>query len=178
MPKLLADVRPAALRETRAQLLRDGAAALTMRSVASACGIAVGTLYNYFPSKDMLLAAAILEDWLAALHGMQAACEAAPDLSAGLQAVYTGVCGFAAQYAAAWAGYPMPGSAPPFLYDRHRQLVEQLAALLAPLAARCGGQSGGIWCSSAAELLLRQATTAGPEGFAPLQPVLLRLLTL
>ena len=33
----------------------------TVRSVAAGCGVAVGTVYNYFSSKDMLIAAFMLE---------------------------------------------------------------------------------------------------------------------
>ena len=46
------------LRESRLLVMREGLGAVSMRSVARACGIAVGSLYNYFPSKDALIDAA------------------------------------------------------------------------------------------------------------------------
>ena len=48
-------------------LLEEGYGALTMRAVAARCGIAVGTVYNYFPAKDMMVGNVILAGWLATL---------------------------------------------------------------------------------------------------------------
>ncbi|MEG2482758.1 MAG: TetR/AcrR family transcriptional regulator [Lachnospiraceae bacterium] len=42
---------------------KDGIQALNMRSVASACGVAVGSIYNYFPSKADLIASTIEMVW-------------------------------------------------------------------------------------------------------------------
>ncbi|MEE0511540.1 MAG: helix-turn-helix domain-containing protein [Peptococcaceae bacterium] len=44
-------------------LLEKGAGALTMRSVAAACGVAVGSIYNYFPSKGALVGTTIESVW-------------------------------------------------------------------------------------------------------------------
>ena len=63
MPKIIEKVREQLIAEARRQSSEVGYAQMTMRSVASACGIATGTIYNYFPSKDMLVAAFMLEDW-------------------------------------------------------------------------------------------------------------------
>ena len=63
MPKIIENIRQNLLEEARRQVLQEGYSALTVRSVAAACGISVGTVYNYFPSKDMLIASFMLEDW-------------------------------------------------------------------------------------------------------------------
>ena len=36
---------------------------MTIRSVAKACGVGVGTVYSYFSSKEDLVATHLLEDW-------------------------------------------------------------------------------------------------------------------
>lgn len=41
----------------------SGFTALDMRSLAARCGVAVGSLYNYFPSKSALMAAVVGEIW-------------------------------------------------------------------------------------------------------------------
>lgn len=51
------------LAESRNLVLRRGLAAVNMRSVAEACGVALGSIYYYFPSKDDLLIATIESVW-------------------------------------------------------------------------------------------------------------------
>lgn len=51
------------LRVSRRVVLEEGILAFSMRSVAKACGVAVGSLYNYFPSKSGLLGATIESIW-------------------------------------------------------------------------------------------------------------------
>lgn len=63
MPKIIDNVRKKLLDEARKQILEKGYSAVTVRSVASACNIGVGTVYNYFSSKEMLTASFMLEDW-------------------------------------------------------------------------------------------------------------------
>lgn len=42
----------------------EGLSAINMRSVAKACGVAVGSLYNYFPSKGALMQATVRSVWM------------------------------------------------------------------------------------------------------------------
>ncbi len=62
MPKIIEDVRESALALSRRILLEEGAQALTIRRVAADLGLGTGTIYNYLPSKDVLLAQIMLED--------------------------------------------------------------------------------------------------------------------
>ena len=63
MPKIIENLRENLVLEAKRQVQEQGYAALTIRSVATACGVGVGTVYNYFDSKDALVAAFMLEDW-------------------------------------------------------------------------------------------------------------------
>lgn len=47
----------------------EGLPAINMRSVAKTCGVAVGSLYNYFPSKDALLQATVRSVWMDIFSG-------------------------------------------------------------------------------------------------------------
>lgn len=55
--------RDAILTQCRRLVMNDGLAAINMRSVAAACGIALGSLYNYFPSKSALMTATVESVW-------------------------------------------------------------------------------------------------------------------
>lgn len=136
MPKLIENLRETILGQARRLLLENGYEALTMRDVAGRCGIAVGTLYNYFASKETLAAGVMLEDWRAELAQMEAACAAARSLPEGLAALYRGVARFSAPYRGIWAHCGFAGGQEPDFARRHRLLVRQLAGCLAPLLAQ------------------------------------------
>lgn len=63
MPKIIENLEARLIEEARKQLKTSGYSNLTIRSIAKACGVGIGTVYNYFPSKDALLAAFMLSDW-------------------------------------------------------------------------------------------------------------------
>ena len=60
--------KEAILAECRAIVMEKGISSINMRSVAAACGVAVGSLYNYFPSKADLIGAAVEEVWRDIFH--------------------------------------------------------------------------------------------------------------
>ena len=68
MPKIIENIREKLLSEAKRQVMENGYSAMTIRSVAAACGVGTGTVYNYFPSKDMLVASFILEDWMLCMN--------------------------------------------------------------------------------------------------------------
>ncbi len=63
MPKIIENLELRLIEEAKKQVIEGGYAAVTIRSVAKAVGVGVGTVYNYFPSKDALLASFMLSDW-------------------------------------------------------------------------------------------------------------------
>lgn len=132
MPKIIDDLRETIISRSRALLLRGGYADFTMRSAAAGCGIAVGTLYNYFSSKDELIAFIMLGDWQTALRRMSDECARASSLCEGLDALYGGVMSFSGPYRDIWASYGFSGRETDFV-KRHLRLVRSLADCLAPL---------------------------------------------
>ena len=63
MPKIIENVRGKLLAEAQKQIAENGYESVTIRSIAKECEIGLGTFYNYFKSKDMLIATFLLEDW-------------------------------------------------------------------------------------------------------------------
>ena len=74
MPKIIENVKEHLLEEANRQIIEQGYARTTIRSVASACGLATGTVYNYFKSKDMLIASFVAEDWYRAFNNIKSTC--------------------------------------------------------------------------------------------------------
>lgn len=55
--------RESILKESRDLVSKEGLRALSIRKLAKNCGVAVGTIYNYFTSKDDLLISTIESVW-------------------------------------------------------------------------------------------------------------------
>ncbi len=136
MPKRIENLRESILSSAKTELLCRGYAALGIRSVARACGVAVGTIYNYFPSKDMLVASVMLADWNRELGCMQSACEETKNVLDALSALYGGVSRFYGEYRAVWSGYTFSPGAKTEYGSRHNLLVRQLSACIRPVLLR------------------------------------------
>ncbi len=89
MPKIIENLSACLLEEARRQVDEAGYSAMTVRSVAAACGVGVGTVYNYYPSKDALVASFMLEDWRGCLDAIDAAAGRAD----GPDPVLRSICG-------------------------------------------------------------------------------------
>jgi AcrR family transcriptional regulator len=117
-----ARVRAALTREiadtARRHLATEGAAGLSLRAVAREMGMASSAVYRYFPSRDDLLTALIVDAYDALGHSAEEAEGAVPraDLRARLHAVCRAVREWALaqphEYALVY-GSPVPGYAAP-----------------------------------------------------------------
>ena len=96
MPKIIKNVREQLLTEAKKQISELGYARTTIRSVASACGVGVGTVYNYFSSKDVLVASFMLDDWKMSLSSMEGDKRADP--CSVLRAIYDSLLSFISLY--------------------------------------------------------------------------------
>lgn len=65
MPKKINALREKLLMCAREILVGRGYSELTIRAIATECGVVPGTIYNYFPSKEKLVESVMLEDWRA-----------------------------------------------------------------------------------------------------------------
>ena len=64
MPKIIINPEDRILRAARERLLDKDLSSFSLRGVAADCGIAVGTIYNYFKDKESLMAAVMFQDWM------------------------------------------------------------------------------------------------------------------
>ena len=131
MPKILPNVRRQLMNAARRQVAEEGYANTTIRSVAGECGVGVGTVYNYFPSKDMLIAAFMLEDWQACLGRMRGYCADVPaDL---LLYIHGELCAFSRQHSTLFRDEAAAKVFIGAFTERHKQLRIQLSQILFPL---------------------------------------------
>lgn len=135
MPKIIDNLKPRLISEARRQVSVSGYGSVTVRSVAAACGIGVGTVYNYFPAKDALIAAVLLEDWAQCMERVRAAGEAASGPEPVLRAMYEELYAFADTHSGIFRdAHALPAYAGAAAHY-HAMLRMQLAEPLRPFCA-------------------------------------------
>jgi AcrR family transcriptional regulator len=136
MPKIIENIREMLLSEAKRQISENGYKNTTIRSVASACGVGVGTVYNYFQSKDMLIATFMLEDWQVCLASMKAFPQTDPE------SIMIGICNalrsYMSQYQSLFADSDANKVFASVFSQRHKQLRIQIAEIIYPA---CEGSS-------------------------------------
>lgn len=151
MPKLISDAKEKILAVARKQLFENGYPGLALREVASQSSMAVGTIYNYFPSKDMLVASIMAQDWQLSLITMSKACEVATSVEQGVKAIYDAIREYVKLYEPIWNEYK--GVAVGF-GERHRMLRNQLSDQMIDLLERLGHKKESGLCPLLAETIL------------------------
>lgn len=158
MPKIIENVRETLLAEAKRQISERGYGSTTIRSVAAECGIAVGTVYNYFDSKDMLIASFMLDDWLLSTDLIRNAPTADPREY--LLAVYSALCTFSGKYSALFSDKEAAKAYNSAFGERHKQLRAQLAELMRPICREL--DNADFACEFIAESMLSW-TMAGKD---------------
>ncbi len=145
MPKIIDEAHANILRTTRRILLQQGYAGVSVRGIAAECGIAVGTIYNYFANKDTLIAHCLLQDWALALDAMDAAVAAAATPADGVVGMYNAIEGFVDIYRELFGQFARAGGSASVVGSRHGMLRSQLAQRVDALLARlCPAQPADL----------------------------------
>ena len=134
MPKIIHNVREQLLTEAKKQVLENGYGKTTIRSVANACGLGVGTVYNYFKSKDILVASFMAEDWNRCLDNMRGvSLVGAKNVLLG---VYNALIDFASMYQVLFSDSDAAKVFATVFAERHKQLRDQLAVIIMPICEK------------------------------------------
>ena len=133
MPKIIEGAQENILAAAKSLLFEEGYEKLTIRAVAKTCGIAPGTVYNYYADKEFLMASIMLEDWTEMLAQVQKNCAAAKSLREGLRAVYDGLMDYQKPYRSIWSSYRTSGPVGEKFQSRHQLLVSQLSGCIRTL---------------------------------------------
>lgn len=153
MPKIIENLENRLMEETRKQIETIGYAATTIRSVAAGCGVGVGTVYNYFPSKDDLAAAYLLEDWKRCFEAIAQANNMTDDPQAVVRSIYDQLRQFSQRHQAVFQDEAAVASFVGSFSRYHNLLRSQLAAPLErfcsnPFAADFIAEALLIWTMS------------------------------
>lgn len=127
MPKIIENLPERLVLEARRQILMSGYSATTIRSVAKACNISVGTVYNYYSSKEELAAAFLLDDWMRNLRSISANAARCDQFQGALAAVYDGLNSYVSLYAPVFQDRSAAANYPQSILRFHSTLRSQLS---------------------------------------------------
>ena len=175
MPKLIKDAKETIIRQAKNLLLQEGFSGFNMRKIAESAGVASGTLYNYFPSKDHLIVSVMLEDWEAMLARIEKETPLATSATEGFAMIFHAIHNFADLYRATWQAFRGAADYPWIREKYHKSLIDQLCEQILPLGARFDFLFDPTVAPFISEVLLTGA--AHPQGeFRYLIPCLKRLV--
>jgi len=127
VPKIIKNLETRLVDEARRQIEEHGYSGMTMRSVADACGVGVGTVYNYFDSKDDLLASYMLGDWNRCISAIQAVSAYSDAPTPVLHCIYDQLVNYSAKHQGVIGDKGAANSIVAVFGRYHKMLREQLA---------------------------------------------------
>ncbi len=174
MPKVIPELRASLVQAARKSLLESELHDINIREIARECGTAVGTVYNYFSSKEALIAEAMMSDWLECVRSMRkdAGVEDRP-LDA-IHATVTALRRFTSGYMPMWKQYASERKSLVSLENRHSQIIDEISDAVNETLVRFGLLYDRYLPEVIAELILLASRTE--DGFERIAPVLERIL--
>lgn len=136
MPKIIKNPEDRILQAAGKRLLDKDLSSFSLRGVASDCGIAVGTIYNYFKDKESLMAAVMVQDWVDALETTRGELAQTQSLQEGLLQICRGIRNFCLRYQKVWSSYSAGGDFSTRYRKRHELLLSQITELMKELYLR------------------------------------------
>ena len=173
MPKLIPELRERFLDAARKRMQNGQVREMTIRLIAMDCQTAIGTVYNYFPSKRALMIAVMRQDWDACVRRMEAAAAQAEDTLSGLRDICTDLRGISQYYLPFWEEYDKTVSRAT-LNHYHDQVVTEMERPIRELLLRQNVLFDSYLSVLLSEMLMIASRTE--DGFDRLRPILLRLL--
>lgn len=136
MPKIIQNLESRLIEEARKQIEEVGYSGMTIRSVAKACEVGVGTVYNYFSSKDDLVATYMLSDWNECVAAINAVSTDSPSPQPVCLCIHDQLCQYAARHQSLFRDETAASTFAGTFGQYHALLRGQLAK---PLKKFCAG---------------------------------------
>ena len=174
MPKIIPELRTMLIQTARKSLLENGSHDISIRELARECGTAVGTIYNYFSSKEALIAEAMMSDWLECVRSMREDANAEDQPVNAIRATAAALWKFTSRYQPMWKQHADEQKSVHSLESRHNQLIAEISDAVKETLVRFDLLYDICLPEVIAELLLLASRTK--DGFEQIAPVMERIL--
>ena len=162
MPKVLLGVRSQIMEAVRRQLVDGGYDALTLRSVAAECGISIGTIYNYFESKEALVSTFMTEEWVTALADVSLACIEAVSPRDAFQHLFDTLVEYYRKYGCVIQGFPAACYVLFSMRKTHEKMREQMIRLIKPVVERFSRINQPLLCEFLTDAVIVESQRGYP----------------
>ncbi len=98
MPKVIENLKEKILAEANKQMQETGYNAMTIQSIAKACGVGVGTVYNYFSSKDEIVIACVAAAWMECMETIRVVAKYSTTYEAVIRCIYDQIYTFGVEH--------------------------------------------------------------------------------
>jgi len=174
MLKIIDNLKDKIITVTQKQLKSSGYTGTTIRSIAEECGIAVGTVYNYFPDKDTLVSMSMMGDWLTTLASMKHQCGESENVVQGMRYIYDLLEQFVKEHPWMSEYRATVETATSDVFMRHKMMRGILDDILMELFEKHGKEEDVHLCPLFAEMIIVSVCSSDIE-FALLEDIAKRL---
>lgn len=129
MSRPIENIKEKIMAEAQKQLKDVGYNATMIQSIAKACGVGVGTVYNYFSSKDEIIIACMADDWKECLSVVKTVSKYAKTYDIVIHCIYDQLQTFAKKHAYVFEDAAAAG-VDGVLYRQLRHLSQQVSVPL------------------------------------------------
>ncbi len=171
MPKIIKDAKETIVRQARLLLSQNGTPKLNMRTLAEGAGVAAGTLYNYFPSKEDLITEVVKEDWEKMLSTVEKKLLNASSAIAGLEMIFDAISQYTLERANLWGAIRASKKFREKHLEYHKDMIDQISDRVRILGMRFGFLSDPTVAPFISEVLLSGGVHPGGK-FRYLAPCL------
>lgn len=130
MSRPIENIKEKIMTEAQRQLKEGGYNATMIQSIARACGVGVGTVYNYFSSKDEIMIACMADDWKECLGVINTVSKYAKTYDIVVHCIYDQVQTFVTEHAYVFHDEAAAASVDGVLYRQLWYLSQQVSVPL------------------------------------------------
>ena len=174
MPKIIENARGMLIGEAKRQIEELGYESVTIRSIAKGCSLGLGTFYNYFKSKDMLIATFLLEDWQDRISRVTEKSREEQDPMAVVKSIYDELTAFIEKNKSIFTSPDAIKSFNNSVSAYHKVLRNQLAEPIRLVCFKSEYENYDFLSQFIAESVL--TWTTAKKNFDELEPIFIKLL--
>ncbi len=134
MPKVIVHLKENFLKNAKKIIEEKGYDSLSRKELAKESQVAVGTIYNYFPDKNSLLASIVFEDWSSLENSLLAKIESLSSFEEGVLLFCDSFGSFSSSHQELFSHFTNTGTKT--YYDSYQSFVEKAGTLLEALCHR------------------------------------------